>query len=86
MDISQKVNQETKDRIRNLVVESQVLQSLLNERKGMLQAEMQSVIKENTKSPQLYILECNPDKDIWDLKLKPEALSIPAPPKIPARN
>ena len=72
MDISYKLKPETKDRLTSIVLEYQVIQTLLKERQSTLTALTGEALKELGASPDQYYLEMNPSQNIWLLKMIPE--------------
>jgi len=77
MDIKDKLTPEEKQQIGGLVVECQVLNNLLQERSSILESKAKEILAKNGLSPQLYNLIFNPSQDLWEAKLKEEALVIP---------
>jgi len=77
VNVAEKIKPEIKQQIANLSVEVQVLEALLKERQSILQNMGNQLIKQLTDNPALYVLEMNPGKNVWELKLKP-SIVIPA--------
>lgn len=77
MDIKDKFTPQEKGQIASLVIECQVLESLLKERSAILQKKANDILARNGLSPQLYDLKVNPSQDIWEAELKEGALVVP---------
>lgn len=76
MDVAGKIKPEDKGNLANLIIECQVLENLLKERRAAFQQKVGEVCHYLTDNPKLYVLEMNPGKNTWELKLKPELLSV----------
>ena len=72
MDVSYKLKPETKAGLTSVVLEFQVLQTLLQERQARLQGLGAEALKELGVSPDKYTLDMNPQQNLWDLKPIPE--------------
>lgn len=72
MDIKNQIGAEDKQLLGKLLIESQVLNQLLGERKMMFKNQADQVLKKVCKNPEMYNFHLNPSKDIWELELKPE--------------
>ncbi len=75
MDISDKVSPQTKQVVGNLLIECQVLDNLLKERRTFLDKTLQDVLTANVQQPSLYSMRVFGDK--WEVVLKEAALSLP---------
>ncbi len=86
MDVSQKIDAQTKARLTNLNIECQVLNNLLKEKNAVMQELVKQVLSSLTVNPTQYALKINPSQDIWDLQLRPEALLVPGNLNLPNRE
>lgn len=77
MDVSDKIDAQTKQRIRNYQLECRVLQKLLKEREAIFAQELEKLLTTLNVSPTLYGLGFNFAKDEWRLELKPDMLVVP---------
>jgi len=76
MDVSGKIDEGTKSQFGNIMVEIQVLENLLKERKEIARKMGNDLLKKLTATPDLYLLEINPSKNVWEMRLK-DKLFIP---------
>lgn len=77
MDVSQKIDAQTKARLNSLQIECQVLKNLLTEKDAALQELVKQILTSLTPNPTMYAFKINPSKDQWELELRPDALVIP---------
>ena len=77
MDIKDKLTPEEKQQIGGLAIECQVLNNLLQERKGILESKAKEILAKNGLSPQTYNLIFNPGQNLWRAELKEAALILP---------
>jgi hypothetical protein len=76
LDISKRITQPEKKALANLSMEIHVLSNILNERKSMFQELANRIAKGAVPNPDKYIFKFDADKDIWELMLKPEVLTL----------
>lgn len=77
MDVSQKIDAQTKTKLNHLYLECQVLRTLLREREDASQEALKLVMVNLGAAPSRYGLKVDFAKDSWNLELRPEALIIP---------
>ncbi len=77
MDVSGKIDKETKATLRDLNLECQVLRNLLVQREAMLKEVLAETFNKLDASPNLYVLKIDAVRDLWELQLKPSALLVP---------
>ncbi len=68
MDVSYKLKPETKETLTNVVLEFQVLQTLLNERQAAMKDLGSIACKELGVEPSKFTLEMNPMQNVWNLR------------------
>ena len=77
MDIREKLTVQQKQEIHNLIIETQVLENLLKERRATLQERGKLALALAGLSPKIYDLKLNPKQGIWEAELKADALILP---------
>jgi hypothetical protein len=75
IDIKDKLKTEDKQILSNLVLESKVLETLLQERRNILSSEIKRIMAANKIDSKIYNLHVNPTKDVWELVMKPELMA-----------
>ena len=68
MDVSYKLKPETKEILTSIVLEFQVLQTLLNERQAQMKEMGSRACKELGVEPLKFTLEMNPLQNVWNLR------------------
>jgi len=87
MDIKDKLTPVEKQTFENLRIEALVLRKLQQEKEQQVRGLLGITLKRLGYDPNLYGLEFNFAQDKWELKLRPEALTIPpAIPTNPKKN
>ena len=77
MNVSDKIDPQTKAMMQNVILEIQVLQNLLKEREGIREGLIRDLLPKFTVSPELYVLKVNFKTDEWLLELKAGILTVP---------
>lgn len=77
MDIKEKLTDQQKQEIHNLIIETQVLENLLKERRERLHEKGNQIMSLIGLSPKMYNLKLNPGQNIWEAELKPDVLVVP---------
>ena len=77
MDISSKISQEDKEILNQLSNEIQVLNHLAQERQVLARHKISEVLSGLGLSPDIYYLYFDKNKNRWEAKLKPDAISLP---------
>ena len=77
MDIKDKLTDQQKQEIQDLIIECQVLENLLKKHRVSLLEKVNQAIKMLGLSPKLYNLKVNPEQNIWVAELKADSLVLP---------
>ena len=77
MDLKDKIPNQDKVILRNILTEAQVLETLLNERKVMLGEQTSKILLAHGFSPKKYTLHVKPSENVWEVKFKRETLITP---------
>ena len=77
IDIKDKLTAQEKQAFENLRVETQVLQNLLNERRGFAQQFLEDILQKLGYNTMLYGFEFNFGQNKWEIQLRPDAIVLP---------
>ena len=85
MDVGLKIRPELKDTLTMAVTEYQVLTKILEERKKILAELCTQTMRELGVEPTKYVLDINPQSDVWDLRAIPDT-TVPEVKPIPSNG